>query len=150
MIEQTVVVAGAGPVGLVTALKLARAGIPVTVVDAEPDILQGPRAVVYHSPTVEELDKLGVLDDMKAVGILKQEYQFRTLDGDILAAPHMSVLHEGDTAYPYNLHLAQHVLAGILLRHFMRVPGATIRWSTRVSAVEPDEHGATITAETLD
>ena len=47
-----VVVAGAGPVGLITALKIARAGIPVTVLDSEPGIITWPRAVVYHAPTV--------------------------------------------------------------------------------------------------
>ena len=48
-----VVVAGAGPVGLVIALKLARAGVRVLVVDAAPRIIEEPRAVVYHSPVVE-------------------------------------------------------------------------------------------------
>ena len=44
MIEQVegAIVVGAGPVGLVTALKLARAGIPVEVVDAEPEIVERP------------------------------------------------------------------------------------------------------------
>ena len=41
-----VVVAGAGPVGLVIALKLARAGVRVLVVDAAPRIIEEPRAVV--------------------------------------------------------------------------------------------------------
>src|SRR5262245_45041522 len=80
-----VVVAGAGPVGLVAALKVARAGIPVLVLDCEPDIIKWPRAVVYHAPTVEMLDRLGLLDELKVAGILKQDYQFRTVDGGILA-----------------------------------------------------------------
>ena len=108
-----VVVAGAGPVGLVTALKIARAGIPVLVLDCEPDIIRWPRAIVYHAPTVEMLDRLGLLDELKIAGILKQDYQFRTVDGDILAAPHMSVLTPQDTPYPFNLHMPQHELASV-------------------------------------
>jgi 2-polyprenyl-6-methoxyphenol hydroxylase-like FAD-dependent oxidoreductase len=43
-----VIVAGAGPVGLVTALVLARTGVPATVIDGEPEIIRSPRAIVYH------------------------------------------------------------------------------------------------------
>lgn len=139
-----VVVAGAGPVGLITALKLARAGIPVTVLDSEPGIITWPRAVVYHAPTVEMLDRLGLLDELKVAGILKQDYQFRTVDGQILAAPHMSVLTPQDTAYPFNLHMPQHELANAILRNFLKIPGAVVRWNTRVTGVTQDSNGITL------
>jgi 2-polyprenyl-6-methoxyphenol hydroxylase-like FAD-dependent oxidoreductase len=42
-----VIVAGAGPVGLFTALRLAQAGIPVIVVEALAEIIRSPRAVGY-------------------------------------------------------------------------------------------------------
>lgn len=142
-----VVVAGAGPVGLITALKLARAGIPVTVLDSEPGIIQWPRAVVYHAPTVEMLDRLGLLDELKVAGILKQDYQFRTVDGEILAAPHMSVLTPQDTAYPFNLHMPQHELANAILRNFLKIPGAEVRWNTRVTGVRQDSNGVTLTID---
>jgi 2-polyprenyl-6-methoxyphenol hydroxylase-like FAD-dependent oxidoreductase len=139
-----VVVAGAGPVGLITALKLARAGIPVTVLDSEPGIIQWPRAVVYHAPTVEMLDRLGLLDELKVAGILKQDYQFRTVDGEILAAPNMSVLTPEDTAYPFNLHMPQHELANAILRSFLTIPGAAVRWNTRVTGVTQSGDGVTL------
>ena len=60
----------------------------------------------------------------------------------------MSVLTPEDTAYPYNLHLAQHELAGIILRHFEDMPGAEVRWNTRVSGVEQDAKGVTVTVDT--
>ena len=142
-----VVVAGAGPVGLVTALKVARAGIPVMVLDSEPDIIQWPRAIVYHAPTVEMLDRLGLLDELKVAGILKQDYQFRTVDGEILAAPHMSVLTPEDTAYPFNLHMPQHELARAILRNFLAIPGAAVRWNTRVTGVKQDSDGVVVTTE---
>lgn len=142
-----VVVAGAGPVGLITALKIARAGIPVTVLDSEPGIITWPRAVVYHAPTVEMLDRLGLLDELKVAGILKQDYQFRTVDGQILAAPHMSVLTPEDTAYPFNLHMPQHELANAILRNFLRIPGASVRWGNRVTGVAQDSDGVTVTVD---
>jgi 2-polyprenyl-6-methoxyphenol hydroxylase-like FAD-dependent oxidoreductase len=40
----TVIVVGAGPVGLFVALKLAKQGIDVLVLEAEPELLQSARA----------------------------------------------------------------------------------------------------------
>lgn len=42
------IVIGAGPVGLVIAYGLARAGVPVTVLEAEHEVIDSPRAMVYH------------------------------------------------------------------------------------------------------
>jgi 2-polyprenyl-6-methoxyphenol hydroxylase-like FAD-dependent oxidoreductase len=47
MPDQTVVVVGAGPVGLFTALILAQKGIKVTVIEASEGISRSPRACVY-------------------------------------------------------------------------------------------------------
>jgi 2-polyprenyl-6-methoxyphenol hydroxylase-like FAD-dependent oxidoreductase len=143
-----VVVAGAGPVGLVAALKIARAGIPVLVLDCEPDVIGLPRAVVYHAPTVEMLDRLGLLDELKVAGILKQDYQFRTATGEILAAPHMSVLTPQDTPYPYNLHMPQHELAHAILRRFLAIPGTEVRWNSRVTDVAQNTDSVTLTVDT--
>lgn len=143
-----VVVAGAGPVGLVVALKLARAGIRVVVVDGEPEIIRAPRAIVYHCPTVEALDRLGLLEDLRAVGVIKQDYMWRTIDGEVLCRLDMSVLRPGDTRYPFNLHLGQQQLASIILRHLMRVPGVEVRWRHRVVAVAQDEDGVALTLDT--
>jgi 4-nitrocatechol/4-nitrophenol 4-monooxygenase len=142
-----VVVAGAGPVGLVAALKLARAGIRVVVVDAEPDIIEAPRAVVYHSPTVEALDRLGLLEDLRAVGVVKHDYMWRTMEGRVLCRLDMSVLRPGDTDHPYNLHLGQSALARIVLRYLLRVPGVEVRWRHAVAAVAQDGGGVTITLD---
>ena len=142
-----VVVAGAGPVGLVTALKIARAGIPVLVVDCEPDIVRWPRAIVYHAPTVEMLDRLGLLDELKIAGILKQDYQFRTVAGEIIAAPHMSVLTPQDTPYPFNLHMPQHELASVILRNLLLIPGTEVRWNARVTGVVQNGDGVTVALE---
>ncbi|MDP9877421.1 2-polyprenyl-6-methoxyphenol hydroxylase-like FAD-dependent oxidoreductase [Variovorax boronicumulans] len=149
MIEEIegVVVAGAGPVGLVTALILARSGIPVTLLEAEADIIRSPRAIVYHSPTVEALDRLGLLDDARKQGMLKQDYQFRQADGTVLARFDMSVIAR-DTKYPYNLHLGQDLLADIALRHLMSTGQAQVRWNHRVVAIRQEADKADVDVET--
>ena len=41
--RRQVVIVGAGPVGLLTALGLARQGVEVTVLDSEPEVVKSPR-----------------------------------------------------------------------------------------------------------
>jgi 2-polyprenyl-6-methoxyphenol hydroxylase-like FAD-dependent oxidoreductase len=142
-----VIVSGAGPVGLLVSLVLARAGIPVTVLEAECAIVESPRAIVYHSPTVAALAALGLLEDARAKGVLKQDYQFRASDGTIIARMDMSVI-AGDTDHPYNLHLGQHVLAEITLANLERTGLADVRFGHRVVAVSQDARRVTVSAET--
>lgn len=143
-----VLVCGAGPVGLVTALSLARRGIRVVVVEAADAISEAPRAAVYHSPVVERLDALGLLDDLKATGVIKRAYHYWTRDHRLLGHFTFDVLRPEDTAYPFNLHLGQPTLTRVILKHFLRVPGAEVRWQHRVAAIEQDESGATVTVVT--
>ncbi len=145
-----VLVSGAGPVGLVTALELARAGIRVVVVESENAIRNEPRAAVYHSPVVERLDALGLLDDLKQVGVLKQAYHYWTRDHTLLGHITFAVLKPEDTAYPYNLHLGQPTLAAVILKHLLRVPGAEVRWRHKVVGITQDDGSATVMLETPD
>jgi len=143
-----VIVCGAGPVGLIAALKLAKAGVPVTVLDAGADIVQEPRAVVYHAPVVRELDKLGLLPDLRKIGFLKQHYHFWSNDRQLLAHLDMAVLRPEDTAYPFNLHLGQPMLAAIVLDHLMQCPGAEVRWSHKVTGIRQTDDAVIVTVDT--
>jgi 2-polyprenyl-6-methoxyphenol hydroxylase-like FAD-dependent oxidoreductase len=142
-----VIVAGGGPVGFTTALVLARAGIPVTVVEAEERIISSPRAVVYHPPVLEALDQLDLMEDLTRAGVLKQSLEMRELDGTILAR--IDYRHLEDlTPFPYNLHLGQDRLAGIVLEHLLTSERAAVLWSHRVTAIEQDDAGVTVVCET--
>src|SRR5271167_4996535 len=63
-----VLIVGGGPVGLMTALGLARAGVPVTLLEAEDAIVYSPRAISYVWPILAGLEHFGVLADMIAAG----------------------------------------------------------------------------------
>lgn len=145
-----VLVSGAGPVGLVTALKLARAGIRVVVVDCEPAIRDEPRAAVYHSPVVERFASLGVLEDLKEIGVLKQAYHYWDIEHRPLGHFSFDVLRPEDTTHPFNLHLGQPALAEVILRHLLRVPGVEVRWNTKLVAITQSDDAVTATVETRE
>ena len=60
MDKQDVLICGAGPVGLLAAIGLARQGLKVTVVDARAGVVQSPRATGYFPPTIELLAEFGL------------------------------------------------------------------------------------------
>ena len=59
---EPVIIAGAGPVGVVAALALAQQGIPVRVFEAAERINDAPRASTLHPATLEMLSVLGILN----------------------------------------------------------------------------------------
>lgn len=64
-----VVVVGAGPAGLVTALELARHGVRSVVLNAELQISQGSRAIAFTRRSLEILQQVGVASRICETGL---------------------------------------------------------------------------------
>ena len=140
-----VVVVGAGPVGLLTALGLAQSGWSITVIEAEPGINDSPRAAVYFPTTLKILARLGLLEDALAISYLSKSFAFRLLaTGE---AVRVADTFPPDSPYPYTAHFGQHLLAQLVLKHFSVLPGTTMRWSTRLVGLSQDGSGALLTVE---
>ncbi len=116
-------VVGAGPVGMLTALGLARTGLKVTVIEAEPQIIDSPRAAVYHWSVLDGLERLGLLQEAETIGFPKRRLQLSNPQ-DRRADRFRHLRLEGHTAHPYNVHLGQHQLAGIAKAHLSGCPAA--------------------------
>lgn len=67
--SKTVLVAGAGPVGLAGALSLARAGVPVRIIDRLASPTNQSRAAIVQARTMEHLQRLGCAEDFLAAGV---------------------------------------------------------------------------------
>src|SRR5580698_7086579 len=102
--QSSVVVVGAGPVGFLTALGLARAGVSVTVVEAEPGINDSPRASVYFPTTVAVLDGLGLMEDVERVAFKSTKFSYRVhATGEVVRIDTADPLPT-DVPYSYNAH----------------------------------------------
>ncbi len=111
--ETDVVVAGAGPVGLVAALALAQAGVRVCVLEKREGLNAASKASTFHPATLEVLDALGVLGEVIEQGQVVRRIQYRTPDGPF--AEFVMADLAGRTRYPFRLHLEQASLTPVLL-----------------------------------
>jgi 3-(3-hydroxy-phenyl)propionate hydroxylase len=144
-----VIVVGAGPVGLVTAYGLARAGVSVTVLEAEHEVVDSPRAMVYHWALLEDLERLDLLTEIDRRGFRKDDYGYRVhATGEMLTYTLDSLADE--TPFPYNIHLGQDALCTIVLERLKSFPHATVRWGAPVTGLDQDGDGVRATATTSD
>ncbi|MCD9027976.1 FAD-dependent monooxygenase [Luteimonas sp. BDR2-5] len=141
-----VIIVGAGPVGMITALGLARAGIGVRILEANAGIVPEPRAMTYHWTVHEGMQRLGLLDDMIAEGFKLHQMCYRILaTGEVIRLDIGAM--EGHTAHPYAVVLGQDQLEAIVLRHLARMPNVRIDWNTTVTGLAQDADGVTVEAE---
>ena len=61
-INTTCCIAGGGPAGMMLGFLLARAGVPVTVLEKHPDFLRDFRGDTIHPSTLDLMHELGLLD----------------------------------------------------------------------------------------
>jgi 3-(3-hydroxy-phenyl)propionate hydroxylase len=144
--SKRVIVAGAGPVGLVTATYLAEHGVPVTVLEAEPNLPENLRASTFHPPTLDLLDRFGATERLIAMGLKAPKFQYRTRAGGRFAEFDFGVL-AGETKHPYRVQCEQYKLNGVLLERLKTFPNAEIRFSAALTGVEARDDGVTATIE---
>jgi 2-polyprenyl-6-methoxyphenol hydroxylase-like FAD-dependent oxidoreductase len=65
------------------ALNLARHSIPVEVLEAAGEADESLRAALHSAPGVQEMRRVGILDDVRKEGYLPQRFTYRTLDTTI-------------------------------------------------------------------
>jgi len=139
--KRDVVIVGAGPVGFMTALGLARQGIDVTLIDGETGIVNSPRAAIYHPVTLELLDRLGVIDDCMATAFHCKRLGMRYPETGEIIEFNYAKASLPEQKYNFNLHFGQHELAAIISDHLARLPHTRVHWEHRlVSLAQVGDH----------
>jgi 3-(3-hydroxy-phenyl)propionate hydroxylase len=142
-----VIVAGAGPVGLLTALALAGQDVSVLVLESEAGLTVDLRAGTYHPPSLEMMAPYGITDEMHKTAIKVPLWQIRDRRQGVIVEWDLSEIADL-TPYPYRLHLEQHRLTPIILSKLKAYPNAKVLFSHRVIDADQTEDEVTINAET--
>jgi 3-(3-hydroxy-phenyl)propionate hydroxylase len=147
MAKPQVIVVGAGPVGLLAALALAKKDIPVLVLEAEPGLTIDLRAGTYHPPSLEMMAPYGITDEMLKTAIKVSRWQIRDRSDGVIAEWDVSLINDL-TPYPYRLHLEQHRLTPIIYDKLKACANAEVRFLHAVTAVAQTADRVTVTAKT--
>jgi 3-(3-hydroxy-phenyl)propionate hydroxylase len=140
-----VLIAGAGPVGLVAANLLADAGVPVAVFEAEPRLPENLRASTFQPPTLDMLDRFGAARRLIEMGRVAPRMQYRDRSGWV-AEFDFGVLADL-TAHPYRVQCEQFRLNVVLAERLARMPHARIEYSSTVVGVEQDADAVRVIVE---
>jgi 2-polyprenyl-6-methoxyphenol hydroxylase-like FAD-dependent oxidoreductase len=128
-----VIVAGAGPTGLMLAAELRLHGVRVLVLDKEPEPTEVVRALGLHVRSIELMDQRGLLERFLAQG---KRYEV----GGFFAGITASWPDRLDTAHGYVLGIPQPVTERLLAEHAVEL-GAEIRRGRELVGLSQDEDG---------
>jgi 3-(3-hydroxy-phenyl)propionate hydroxylase len=142
--DNRVLIAGAGPVGLVAATHLARAGVPVTVFEQGRDLSEESRASTFHPPTLDMLDALGAAKPLIAQGLKAPAFQYRSKKHGLLAQFDFAAIADA-TAHPYRLQCEQSKLTRILYEQMRGHPNFELRFDSAVTGVGQTDDGVEVT-----
>lgn len=140
-----VLVTGAGPCGLATALALARHGLRVRVIDQERDPSLHGYAVVLHPATIGALRRLGVAERLLPLGHRIKRVALYA-DGEPRAQVDLASAGEED---PHALVLPQRELEDELRRQLESF-GARVDWFHRLGSFRTGTDGIEATVEKVD
>ncbi|WP_093662758.1 rifampin monooxygenase [Streptomyces radiopugnans] len=131
-----VIIAGAGPTGLMLACELRLHGVRVVVLEKETEPTRVVRALGLHVRSIEVMDQRGLLDRFLAHG---RQYP---VGGFFAGIPKPSP-GRLDTAHAYVLGIPQPVTDRLLAERAAEL-GAEIRRGCEVTGLEQDEDGVTV------
>jgi 3-(3-hydroxy-phenyl)propionate hydroxylase len=134
----SVLIAGAGPVGLAAANVLADAGVPVTVLEAEPRLPENLRASTFQPPTLDMLARFGAARRLMEMGRVARRLQYRDRKGWVAQFDFGAIA--GDTEHPFRVQCEQFRLNQVLAQRL-----GDVQFSSQVTAVEQDAEGVSVT-----
>ncbi|MFP8777893.1 FAD-dependent monooxygenase [Hydrogenophaga sp. RWCD_12] len=142
-----VVIAGAGPIGLVTALALAQHGVKSVVLEAERQVSEGSRAIAFTRRSMEILQQVGVAHRISENGLpwncgnsyYRGQRVFR-----------MENPHDPDDRFFPLINIQQQYLEQYLAEACAASPLIELRWGNKLVSFEQHSAGATLQVDTAE
>jgi 3-(3-hydroxy-phenyl)propionate hydroxylase len=141
-----VLIAGAGPVGLVAAANLVRHGVPVTVFETGPDLSMESRASTFHPPTLDMLADLDLVNPLITQGLIAPKFQYRNRRDGLIAQFDFGDIADA-TQHPFRLQCEQSKLTRIICDKLSGNPNFDIAFSNPVQDVSQTTDSVSVTFE---
>ncbi|MDT3684155.1 MAG: NAD(P)/FAD-dependent oxidoreductase [Pseudorhodoplanes sp.] len=142
-----VLIAGGGPVGIITAVALAQRDIPVRVFEAAQSVNDAPRASTLHPATLEMLADMELLDGIIARGLVARTFQFWDRPTRSVVAEFDHAILKDDTPYPFVVQCEQHKIANMGIARLKTFKHAEVNFASPVIAINPLDDRVEITVE---
>lgn len=148
-VRHSVVVIGAGPVGLAAAVDLAQQGVAVVVIDDNDKVSAGSRAICFAKRTLEIADRLGIGAAMVDKGV---QWNLGKVFFDTRKVYDFNLLPEDGHRRPAFINLQQYYIEDHLVARIRALQDAgapvDIRGGSRVSAVQNHGDHVALTVQT--
>jgi len=145
-ITEEVLIVGAGPIGLSTALDLARFGIRSRIIEAERQVSHGSRAIVLTRRSMEILQMLGVEKKFVNKGLAWNKGRSFYRNQEIYQ---MKMPDSVEDRFAPATNIQQQYIEQFLVEAAQLSPLINIHWGHKLTHIEQDEHSAKITLSHL-
>ena len=134
-----VLIVGAGPTGLVLAIRLARHGVAVRIIDKNSGPGQASRAMAVHARTLEFYRQLGFAEVLVNLGIKIESIHLREAGEDVAELP-LKDIGAGISPYPFVLAFPQDDHERFLVEQ-LKALGVEVEWNTELESFTQDDWG---------
>lgn len=146
-VRHPVVVIGAGPVGLATAIDFAQRGQKVVLLDDDTSVSHGSRGLCYAKRTLEIFDRLGCAAPIVEKGVTWQV-------GKVFHGPKQiyafDLLPEGGHRFPAFVNLQQYWLEKFLVDRALVLPDLDLRFASKLVGLAAHGDHVDLDIETPD
>lgn len=131
MNHTTVLIIGAGPVGLTLACELARRDVAFRIIERSATAQQGSRAKGLQPRSLEILNDLGIAEQLMEIGTTELPYR-KFAGSQLIGETPRTGFPRADTRYPKTLLLPQPAVEKVM-RTKLEELGGTVEWATELS-----------------